>query len=173
MSWNLLSSSSGYDKWQTTVSWLLLYLGKGDRISIFLKEDFFIGLEKEVAEREEWRWAGEAGDKQVGSWFYGGRRTLLSWSNLWGTGKPRGCSVLGLEALEPGSPLSVRLLLGILNQNPPLDKNFIILHTRKPRGGPDSALVDSVAQWSRMLVFFLCVPAFFSSWVPSWLQDGL
>lgn len=67
--------------------------------------------------------------------MYGGRRTLLSWSNLGGTGKPSGCSVLGLEAPEPGLPLSVRLLLGILNQNPHLDKKFILYILGSPETG--------------------------------------
>lgn len=40
--------------------------------------------------------------------------------------------------LEPGLPLSVRLLLAIYQHNLHLNnKNFIILHNR-PRGGPDS-----------------------------------
>ena len=45
------------------------------------------------------------------------------------------------------------LLDYLSNQNPHWDKNFTILPTGKPRGGPDPALVDSVAPWSRMQVF--------------------
>lgn len=81
----------------------------------------------------------------------------LTWSNLWGTGKPSGCLVLGLEAQNLDH---FYLLDYLLNQNPHWDNNFTILHTGKPRGGPDPALVDSVAPWSRMQVFpCVCPPS--------------
>lgn len=62
---------------------LLLCPGNSDRISISRREGFFIGSEKELAEREDWgRDKARQEETEVGSLFYGGRRMLLSRSNL-------------------------------------------------------------------------------------------
>lgn len=135
------------------------------------------GTESLFSPRRASYWLGEGDDKERSGKGWARQETnrwaadfmeeeghYLTWSNLWGTGKPSRCSVLGLEALEPGSHLFIRLFIeseSSLRQELYYLTYWEAQRWARPSTGWFSGSVIEDAGFS------LCASTFFSSWVPS------